>query len=62
MQTQKSKRNIKQPVVKQHGDSRSEEDTGHRGRKVEKEEDTERENPVDKRHRGTNPVPLVNLF
>ena len=41
-QTQKRKRDNKQPIGKQHTDNQSKEDVNHRGGKVEKEEESER--------------------
>ena len=42
-QTQRSKRDNKQPIGKQRANNQSEEDTKHRGGKGEKEEETGRE-------------------
>ena len=41
-QTQKIKRDNKQPIENQDADNQSEEETSHRGGKGEKEEETER--------------------
>ena len=42
-QTQRSKRDNKQPIGKQHADNQSEENTGHSSEKGEKEEEAARE-------------------